>query len=244
LITAAQKKVVLITGGSRGIGRSLVNRFKQEGWYVATCARSSQSLKGSAADFTSPCDVSQASDVKRFIQQVIERTGKIDTLINNAGLAGSNPLTPDSTDEMWHQVIDVNLHGAYYMCKYVTPYLPDNTGRIINVSSVLGLKGVPDQTAYCAAKHGVIGLTRALALHLAARKITVNAVCPGWVRTEMAAERMKAIGILEASFSTSVPLGRFIEPQEISDYIYQVASTPGFAMITGQALTIDGGALL
>ncbi len=249
-MSTKEQKVVLITGGSRGIGLALTQRFKDEGWFVATCARSEKTLKNSIADFVFSCDVSQSAKVKAGIQGLIAdldklgRQKKIDVLINNAGLAGTNPLDPSSSDEMWDQILGVNLSGTYLMSKYAAPYLPNETGRIVNISSVLGLKGVPDQTAYCAAKHGVIGLTRSMALHLAPRRITVNAVCPGWVRTEMAAQRMNELGIIEPDFKTSVPLGRFIEPAEIADYVYQMGTSPFSAMVTGQALTIDGGAIL
>ena len=164
-------------------------------------------------------------------------------MVNNAGLAGSNPLSPDSDDDFWQRILDVNLNGTYYMCKYSAPHLPDGTGRIINIASVLALKGVPDQTAYCAAKHAVLGFTRAFAQYLAPRKITINAICPGWTRTEMAEGRMSEIGITEKDLSTSVPLGRFVEPTEVADLAYFLASSEASSMITGQALTIDGGTL-
>jgi NAD(P)-dependent dehydrogenase (short-subunit alcohol dehydrogenase family) len=236
-------KVAFITGGSRGIGQSLVQQFKAKGWKVATCSTRLANLRESNADFKFACDVSRPDEVKTGVTQILQSLGTIDVLINNAGISGSNSFSPDESDDFWHRIIDVNLHGTYYACKYVTPHLPDETGRIINIASVLALKGVPDATAYCAAKHGVLGLTRALAHQLAPRKITVNAVCPGWVRTEMAAGRMGEIGITEENLATSVPLQRFIEPAEIADFIYYLASSPGAAMITGQALTVDGGTL-
>ena len=238
-----KKQVVLITGGSRGIGLALVNQFKENGWLVATCSSSASNLSKINADFKFECDVAQGSQVKIGIQQVLSKLGHIDVLINNAGLAGGNSLDPETSDDLWHRIIDVNLNGTYYMSKYVAPHLPDQSGRIINIASVLALKGVPDQTAYCAAKHGVLGFTRALAHFLAPRKITVNAVCPSWTRTEMAAGRMKEIGLTEKGLETSVPLGRIIEPEEVADFVYYLASAPGSSMITGQALTIDGGAL-
>jgi NAD(P)-dependent dehydrogenase (short-subunit alcohol dehydrogenase family) len=238
-----EKRVVLVTGGSRGIGRALVHQFKEQHWQVASCATSEESLKGSPADLTFLCDVSNALQVKQGIQQVLKSLGRIDVVINNAGLAGSNPLNVESSDDFWHRIMDINLHGTYYMCKYSAPHLPDRSGRIINIASVLALKGVPDQTAYSAAKHGVLGFTRAFAHHLAPRKITVNAVCPGWVRTEMASGRMKELGLDEKDLERSVPLGRFIEPQEVADFVFYLTTSPGASMITGQALTIDGGTL-
>lgn len=241
--TLRKKKVVLVTGGSKGIGRAMVEQFKSQGWTVATCGTHSKRLSKSPADFKFECDVSQSLNVKAMIDKLVNKVGKIDVLVNNSGLSGSNSLDPSVSDEFWHRIIDVNLHGTYYTCKYSLPYLPDASGRIINIASVLALKGVPDATAYCAAKHAVLGLTRSLAHFLAPRKITVNAVCPGWVKTQMAEHRMKEIGISEKQLENWVPLRRFIEPEEIADFVYYLASSKGAAMITGQALTVDGGTL-
>jgi NAD(P)-dependent dehydrogenase (short-subunit alcohol dehydrogenase family) len=238
-----KKKTVLITGGSRGIGLAAVLKFKENGWNVATCATQENRLKESPADLKFICDVANVNEVKMGLEKVANSFGQIDALVNNAGLAGSNPLSPDSDDDFWLRIMDVNLNGTYYMSKYSAPLLPDLTGRIVNIASVLALKGVPDQTAYCAAKHAVLGFTRAFAQHLAPRKITVNAICPGWVRTDMAEGRMKEIGITQKDLSTSVPLARFVEPREVADLIFFLATSEASAMITGQALTIDGGTL-
>lgn len=237
------KKVAFVTGGSRGIGRAIVEHFKENGWQVATCATSERGLKDSVADFTFQCNVQKPNEVKEGIQKTLRTLHRIDILINNAGLSGENSMKPDTSDDLWHQILDTNLNGTYYVCKYGSPYLPDHTGRIINMGSVLSLKGVPDAIAYCAAKHGVLGLTRALAHALAPRGITVNAVCPGWTRTDMAEQRIKEIGISEAEIAKHVPLGRMIEPKEIADLVYFLASSRAGAMMTGQALTADGGTL-
>jgi NAD(P)-dependent dehydrogenase (short-subunit alcohol dehydrogenase family) len=240
---AAAARVVLITGGSRGIGKSLVQRFKDENWQVATCSTQKSGLLNSPADLKFECDVADPKQVEAGVQKVIDRYGKIDALINNAGLAGSNSLDPKSSDELWHRIIDVNLHGPYYFCKYASPYIPDQTGQIINLASVLALKGVSDATAYCAAKHGVLGFTRAYAQKMAPRKITVNAICPGWVATEMATDRISEIGLTVEAIAKTVPLGRMVTPEEIADFVYFLCSSPASRMITGQALTIDGGTL-
>lgn len=237
------KKVILVTGGSRGIGKALVHQFKNQGWTVATCATHEGHLQDSPADLSLKCDVGNSLEVKTTVEKVILKLGQLDALVNNAGLAGSNSLDTESDDSFWHRIMDVNLNGTYYMCKNAAPHLPDQSGRIVNIASVLALKGVPDQTAYCAAKHGVLGFTRALAHYLAPRKISVNAVCPGWVRTDMAEGRMKEIGITEKSFESSVPFGRFVEPSEVADFVYFLVTSQASSMITGQALTIDGGTL-
>jgi NAD(P)-dependent dehydrogenase (short-subunit alcohol dehydrogenase family) len=161
--------------------------------------------------------------------------------VNSAGLAGSNALDPASDDLLWHRIFDVNVHGTYYFTKYAYPHLPDG-GRIINIGSRLSHKGVADQTAYSAAKHAVLGFTRAFALHAAARGVTVNAVCPGWVRTDMARARWEALGIDEREAAAGVPLGRIAEPAEVASLVFFLASDEA-ASITGQAFNIDGGAL-
>ncbi|MBK9264205.1 MAG: SDR family oxidoreductase [Polyangiaceae bacterium] len=232
--------VVFITGASRGIGAALAARFHRGGFVVTACARTK--LESPHVHLGTECDVKSADQVKRSIASIVERFGKIDVVINNAGLAGTNVLDPDGDDSFWHEVMGVNLHGTYYVCKHALPHLPDRRGRIINIASVLGLKGVPDQTAYTAAKHGVIGFTRALAQLVAPRGITVNAICPGWTRTPMAEGRMRDLGFDEAALARSVPLGRMLEPEEVAEFAYYLASESAGG-ITGQALVIDGGAI-
>lgn len=239
---ATSQKVILITGGSRGMGLAMVKRFQKEGYRVAACSTTEQGAQSSGADFAFACDVSDRNSVKSGIAATLKSLGRVDALINNAGLAGTNVLDPSDDDSFWEKIIDVNLNGTYYMAKYVLPHLPDRTGRIINIASVLALKGVPDQTAYCAAKHGVLGFTRALSHAVASRGITVNVICPGWTRTDMAFGRLGELGMSEASLKTSVPLGRFIEPEEIAGLAVYLASDAASG-ITGQSFTIDGGVL-
>jgi NAD(P)-dependent dehydrogenase (short-subunit alcohol dehydrogenase family) len=157
-------------------------------------------------------------------------------------VAGANSLAPDADDDAWHRIIAVNLTGAYLVCKQALPHLPDGSGRVINMGSVLALKGAPEQTAYTAAKHGLLGFTRALALHLAPRRITANVICPGWVRTDMGLARMSELGWSEPQLQSTVPIGRWVLPQEVARLALYLASDAA-AAITGQALTVDGGAL-
>lgn len=222
----------VVTGGTRGIGRAVADRLAAEGWSVLVLARTA----GGTPHPFAACDVADAVTV----HQVFAKLGRVDALINCAGIAGANRL--DGDDALWHAIIGSNLHGTYYCCKAVLPKLSDGTGRIINIASVLGLRGVPDQTAYCAAKHGVVGFTRALALAVAARGITVNALCPGWVDTEMAHQRYAELGITPAQAAAGVPTGLVATPGEVADAVVWLLR-PESRGITGHALPIEGGGL-
>ncbi|MBL9007640.1 MAG: SDR family oxidoreductase [Myxococcales bacterium] len=238
------RHVILVTGASRGIGLAIVKRFARLGWRVAACARSPE-VEESGADVALRCDVSDPQQVARTVAATHERLGRIDALVNNAGLSGSNSLSPDAAPELsdllWHQILATNLHGTYYFAKHVLPILPDGSGRIVNIASVLALFGVPDATAYCAAKHAVLGFTRALSKYAAPRGITVNAICPGWTRTQMAEERMAALGLSQEQLQAGIPLGQMVEPEEVAALVELLVISEAGRKISGQALTIDGG---
>ena len=225
-------KRVVVTGGTRGIGLAVADRLASEDWDVVVLARHAVSSPHRVI----ACDVADAAAVR----SVFAGFQRVDALVNCAGIAGANTL--DGDDVLWHAIIGSNLHGTYHCCKAALPLLPDGTGRIVNIASVLGLRGVPDQTAYCAAKHAVVGFTRALALALAPRGITVNALCPGWVDTEMAAQRYAELGITKEQAAAGVPTGRIASPQEIADSVIWLLR-PEARGITGHALPIDGGGL-
>lgn len=234
-------KSALVTGGSRGIGLAIVERFKAENWEVATCARVPEDFDDNPADYCFACDVTDPAAVRNCVAAVANEFGTIDALVNCAGLAGSNPLDADSDDELWHRVIDVNLNGTYYFTKQAFPFIPDG-GRIINIGSLLSHRGVADQTAYSAAKHAVLGFTRAFSHYAAERGVTVNAVCPGWVKTDMARDRWAELNMDESAAAARIPLGRIAEPAEVASLVYFLASDEA-GSITGQAFNIDGGAL-
>ena len=230
-------KVAVVTGATRGIGLAVAQRLAAEGYRVVSTAR--RSPLAPDADFM-PCDVADAASVSALFDWIKARFGRVDALVNNAGTAGANSLVGDDTS--WHAIIGSNLHGTYHCCKAVLPLLPDGTGRIVNMASVLGLRGVPDQTAYCAAKHAVVGFTRALALALASRGITVNAICPGWVDTTMAESRYRELGITQEQVASMVPTHHIATPAEIADAVVWLLR-PESRGITGHALPIDGGGL-
>jgi NAD(P)-dependent dehydrogenase (short-subunit alcohol dehydrogenase family) len=231
-VSGGVTSLAVVTGGTRGIGRAVSDRLAAEGWDVLVIAR--QAVPSPHRFAT--CDVADAAAVRA----VFAGLDRVDALVNCAGIAGANRL--DGDDALWHAIIGSNLHGTYHCCKAVLPLLPDRTGRIVNVASVLGLRGVPDQTAYCAAKHGVVGFTRALALAVAPRGITVNALCPGWVDTGMAVQRYAELGITAEQAAVGVPTGRIASPAEVADATIWLLR-PGSRNITGHALPVDGGGL-
>lgn len=229
-------RIVLVTGGSKGIGLATARAFQAEGCEVHICARSKPADLPGGLVFHE-CDVGDAASVRAMFQAI---GGRLDVLVNNAGISGVNPLDAEGGDEVWDEILRVNLTGTYLCSKAAVPLLPDGSGRIVNVSSSLGLHGSPDQSAYCTAKHGVIGFTRSLALSLAPRGITVNAVCPSWVDTDMAAGRWREIGMTREDAAADTPSGRIATPEDVAATILFLAS-PGARHINGQAIPVDGG---
>jgi NAD(P)-dependent dehydrogenase (short-subunit alcohol dehydrogenase family) len=229
--------VALLTGASRGIGRAIALALVGAGWRVWGAARAPVPVPGVEMR---ACDVADAAAVATWVGDAIAAEGRIDALVNNAGIAGSNRLAA-ADDALWRAILATNLTGTYLCSRAAIPHLPDGSGRIVNIASILGLRGAADQSAYTAAKHGVVGLTRALALALGPRGITVNALCPGWVATDMAAARYRALGITEREAAAMAPLARVASPEDIAAAVLFLLS-PAARHITGQAIPIDGGA--
>jgi len=249
-------KVAIVTGGGTGIGKAIAVSLCKSGASVAILSRNSSHTEPAAAELTRlglsalalPMDVRNKADVQRAVAAIASKWGAIHILVNNAGISGLSPID-DEDDRKWHDIMDTNLTGMYLITKEVLKHMPDNAGgRIINISSVLGKFGVPGYTAYCTTKHGMIGFTRALALEVVGRGITVNTVCPGWVETEMAAlgidESAARQGITPEQFkaqaAAAVPIQRFLDPDEIAELVAYIASDAARG-ITGQALNICGG---
>jgi len=226
----------VVTGGTRGIGAAVATRLATDGFEVIAVARRPPPEPLPGVRFRS-CGVGDSAAV----QALFAPLDRVDALVCCAGTAGANRLDTED-NSLWHEIIATNLHGAYYCCKAALPLLPNGIGRIVVVASVLGLRGAADQTAYCAAKHGVIGLVRALALAVAPRGITVNAVCPGWVDTEMAQRRFAELGIAREQAAAALPTGRIVLPEEVAASVAFLLRAEA-ASITGHALPVDGGGL-
>lgn len=238
-------QVAIVTGASQGLGKAIAQNLGRNGAKVACLARNLEKLQGSAASIVEAggtaeafaCDVSDRDAVERVVDAVVEKWQRVDILVNNAGVT-RDTLLPRMSDDEWDDVINTNLRGAFFMCRAVSRLmLRARRGRIINISSVSGLIGNPGQTNYSASKAGLIGLTRSLSRELAGRKVTINAVAPGFIESEMTVTLGDAL-LDEAK--KRIPAKRLGKPEEIADAVLFLASSAA-AYITGQVLTVDGG---
>ncbi len=243
----------VVTGGGSGIGRAIAVCLAGAGARVVVTGRREETLLETAAlseDISiQAMDVADRGAVDVAFERIHEELGAIDVLVNNAGIGGPNACALDGPDR-WDEVIRTNLDGTFFCTRAALRYMTEG-GRIVNISSVLGKFGVPGYTAYCASKHGVIGFTKALALETASRRITANAICPGWVETDMAREGMErmalAMGIsyeeARKQALSQVPLGRIIEPEEVGRLVVYMVGPHASAM-TGQAISLCGGSTM
>jgi len=249
-------RIALITGASRGIGRAIAQGFAAEGAAIAVTARSEAELQSLAAEVEQtggralviPADLSDAGAPARVVGQVLDRFRTIDILVNNAGLGSSSQPMPvvDFDDAFWNLTVALNLTAPYLFTKAVLPVLlAKKWGRIITIASINGKIGSFHGAAYAASKHGVLGLTRSVALEVARDGITVNAICPGPVRTEMNDRRVeydaKRLGVSFSELESRLtPIGRRLDPDEIVPMAILLASDES-AAITGQAFNVCGG---
>jgi 3-oxoacyl-[acyl-carrier protein] reductase len=238
-------RTAIVTGASRGIGKAIALRLAAAGAKVACVARSADKLK-EAADAISatggtaevhPCDVTDSAAVSKLVETLNESWGRLDIVVNNAGIT-KDTLIPRMSDEDWDSVIATNLRSVFLFTRAASlVMMRQRSGRIINISSVSGLMGNAGQANYSASKAGIIGLTRTVAQELAGRKVTVNAVCPGFIASEMTA----AMGATLDDFVKSrIPAKRLGEAEEVADAVLYLVSDSA-AYITGETITIDGG---
>jgi 3-oxoacyl-(acyl-carrier-protein) reductase len=238
-------KACLVTGGSRGIGRAIAVELGRHGASVAVGYAHNEEAAAQVVDeivtsggqaFAFGCDVQDPAAVQPAIAGVIERFGKIDVLVNNAGITRDRSLAKMSAAE-WDDVLETNLSSVFYVTARVLPHMVQaGYGRIVNISSVIGVHGNFGQANYAAAKAGIIGFTKSAALELARKGVTVNAIAPGFIETEMIAAMPEDV---RARILAKIPMGRFGRPEEIAQVVEFLVSHGDY--ITGQVITIDGG---
>ncbi len=240
-------KIALVTGASRGIGRAIALALATEGASIAVNYASSSSAADEVVGIITAAggsaialkaDVAQPEQVESLLAAVLEKWGRVDILVNNAGITRDTLLLRMKLEE-WQAVIDLNLTGVFLCTKAVSKgMLKQKSGRIINITSVAGQMGNPGQANYSAAKAGVIGFTKTVAKELASRGITVNAVAPGFITTDMTSN-LKSDEILKY-----IPLGRYGQPEEIAGMVRFLAADSAAAYITGQVFNVDGGMVM
>ncbi|MFC1919336.1 SDR family oxidoreductase [Chloroflexota bacterium] len=243
-------KVALVTGSASGIGRASAYAFARERAKVIVAdvdvkggEETVRMIKNSGGDsIFLQADVSEAVEVEALINEIVAYYGFLDCALNNAGIVEERALTADCTEEMWDQVIKINLKGVWLCMKYeIRQMLIQNRGAIVNTSSVLGLVGgAMGSSAYVASKHGVVGLTKAAALEYAKTGIRINAICPGATITPLVKRRWDSDPKLKDTMQESIPFGRLADPEEIAETVIWLCSDAA-SYITGQSIAIDGG---
>lgn len=247
----------LVTGASRGIGRAVAHRLATSGARLSLLARSAEALEAACTETAKtygvdavpyPADVMDEAALRSVFEQAERRSGPVDILINNAGNAESAPWDR-TTDALWSAMIALNLSAVWHCTRLALPGMVSRGwGRVVTVASTAGLTGYPYVSAYCAAKHGAVGLTRALAREVAASGVTVNAVCPGYTDTDLtqrtaeniAAKTGRSVEAAREAVAAFNPMGRLIAPEEVAEAVHWLC-LPASAAVTGQAIAVAGG---
>lgn len=244
----------VVTGGGSGIGAAIAAALSARGARVTIMGRNEKRLSAKARELDvayGTADVSHPASISSAFEQAVERYGRISILVNNAGIAEARPFVKMDT-ELWNQMLGVNLSGVFHCTRAViAPMLAAGDGRIVNIASTAAQKGYAYVSAYCAAKHGVLGLTRSLALEYATKGITVNAVCPGYTNTEIVTQSIDKIVAATgrskdealADLVKSNPQGRLIEPGEVAEAVVWLCRQES-SSITGQAISVAGGEVM
>ncbi len=237
-------KVALVTGASRGIGKAIAETLANAGVHVVCVSRSAADVQAVADTLpnasSAACDVSSTASFTELVNNIVGEHGRLDILVNNAGITRDGLIMRMKEDD-WNMVLDINLKGAFNGIKAVMrSMMKQRSGRIINISSVVGLTGNAGQANYAASKAGLIGLTKSTAKELSSRGITVNCIAPGYISTDMTAELSDAV---KEDLEKQIPLGRIGSPEDIANAVLFLASDES-GYITGQTITVDGGMVM
>lgn len=242
-------RIAVVTGGSRGIGKAIALELAENGANVVInyskdskgAQEVAENIRNKGIDcLTIKANVSFASEVENMVETIIERYGRIDILVNNAGITRDS-LLARMKEKDWDDVIDINLKGVYNCTKSVVKIMmKQRWGRVVNISSVVGITGNPGQTNYSAAKAGIIGFTKSCARELASRGITVNAVAPGFIRTDMTDKLRNEI---KKELESKIPVGRLGKPEDVAHTVLFLVSSKA-DYITGQVINVDGGMVM
>ncbi|GLZ33098.1 D-threitol dehydrogenase [Lentzea sp. NBRC 105346] len=223
----------MVTGAAQGMGLRIADVLREDGFAVVGFDLQ-ESKDGIVGNVASP------ADVERLTKHVVDTHGRVDVLVNNAGIAGIVPFE-ETTLEQWHRMLEVNLTGPFLLTQALGKImLAQGSGSVVNIASVAGLRGVADRAAYNTTKHGLIGMTRTLSVEWGGRGVRVNAVCPGWVKTEMDVESQAGGYYVDEDITNHVPAGRFAVPDDIAQAVAFLASDKS-TFINGVALPVDGG---
>lgn len=246
-------KVALVTGASRGIGLATATAFAEAGADVLLSSRKAEALEAAVEGIREAegpvagrvewfaANAGEPDQIAACVAACIERFGRVDVLVNNAGISFIAPAE-DTAAEQWRRVLEVNLTGPFLLSQaFGRMMLEAGIGSIVNVASIAGLRGVADRAAYNASKHGLVGLTRTLAAEWGGRGVRVNAVCPGWVKTEMDVADQAAGGYVDTDIVEQVPMGRFAAPDDIAAAIAFLADPASSGFVNGVTLPVDGG---
>jgi 3-oxoacyl-[acyl-carrier protein] reductase len=241
-------KIAVITGASQGIGRVMAEVLSKAGAHVVCVARTEDKIRSLANEINNksgtasyfPCDISDGKAFSKVINEIVDKHGKLDILINNAGIT-RDALLMRMNEDQWDTVINTNLKGAFHGIKAaIRPMMKNRSGRIINITSIVGLTGNPGQANYAASKAGLIGMTKSIAKEVATRGITVNCIAPGWIGTDMTDELSDAT---KNEFLNRIPIGKIGTPEDIAHTALFLASDEA-NYITGQTITVDGGRII
>ena len=241
-----ENQVAIVTGGSRGIGFAVAEKMASEGAAIAVVSTTQEGASAAAEKLLAAgapkavgyaCNVASGEEVQNTVNAILAEFGKVDILVNNAGITRDNLLMRMSEEE-WDKVLEINLKGVFNFSKAVLrPMMRARSGRIVNISSIVGIHGNPGQANYAASKAGIIGFSRAMAKEIASRNITVNVVAPGFIETDMSRAIPEA---LQQKMLESIPLGRMGKPEDVANLVAFLASSEA-AYLTGQVISIDGG---